>query len=263
MKTDSMKYLFAVFTLSVFSSTAQTDTLNQKDANGWKQGYWIVYGKDMPEKGYCDTCKIEEGPYLNDRKNGEWKLYHQNGFLRLSGPFENGRPKGPYVKYDQAGVMIQRGNIYESTCNGSILTDCVYVPDSGDNTQQPIVKIVQIDSVDIADPVEWLSPHTSPSATGGYMIETSSFRPHDFNHVYTGTHDLWLSGTFKNGYLWDGRQYIYDQAGELVRTEIWKNGKYRRDEIESCSKSVMLSNPIVEFSARSALALKYGRVYPG
>lgn len=89
---------------------AQSDTLNQTDANGLKQGHWIVYGKDMPDKGFCDTCKIEEGRFIDSKKNGQWILYNKNGQPRTLGHFVNGRPLGYYEKYDTLGRKIESGN---------------------------------------------------------------------------------------------------------------------------------------------------------
>ena len=56
----------------------QSDTLNQKDEQGRKQGYWIIYGKYKPEKGFCDSFKIEEGIYLDSRKHGSWIKYNDS-----------------------------------------------------------------------------------------------------------------------------------------------------------------------------------------
>lgn len=89
---------------------AQKDTLNQKDEQGLKQGYWIFYGKDFPEKGFCDSCKIEEGNYLDDRKDGIWTFYHMNDTIpRLMGTFVNGRPDGNYKKFYANGKIAEEG----------------------------------------------------------------------------------------------------------------------------------------------------------
>ena len=48
-------------------STATTDTINQKDSNNKKQGYWIRYYDD------AKTKVKEEGRYENNKKQGVWK----------------------------------------------------------------------------------------------------------------------------------------------------------------------------------------------
>ncbi|MBD3638894.1 MAG: hypothetical protein HUJ25_16190 [Crocinitomicaceae bacterium] len=75
-----------------------------------KQGYWIVYGRDNPSKGYPADGKIEEGYYEDDRKTGMWIKYHPDGVTpRLKGNYVNGRPNGPYIKIDDQGVVREEG----------------------------------------------------------------------------------------------------------------------------------------------------------
>src|SRR5687767_14379975 len=49
---------------------------NQHDYKGRKQGYWILYGKDYPSKGYPAEAKVEEGNYTDDQKDGEWIYFN-------------------------------------------------------------------------------------------------------------------------------------------------------------------------------------------
>ena len=82
--------LFATFfTISVYG---QTDTLNQIGPNGMKQGYWIITGKMQPEKGFCDTCRIAEWNYRDDRKVEEWIKYYPDGTVRLRGSYSTEKP---------------------------------------------------------------------------------------------------------------------------------------------------------------------------
>lgn len=95
---------------------------NQKDANGWKQGYWIFYGKDMPEKGYPAEGKVEEGNFKDDKKTGEWIMYHKDGATpRTKGVFENGRPKGPYTKFYDNGVVMEEGTFSNGKQSGTFV----------------------------------------------------------------------------------------------------------------------------------------------
>lgn len=95
---------------------------NQKDALG-KQGLWIIYGKDMPEKNYPPEGKIEEGHYKDDKKTGEWIMYHTDGITpRTKGNFENGRPKGAYVKFDETGAKKEEGTFANGKQSGAFTT---------------------------------------------------------------------------------------------------------------------------------------------
>lgn len=83
---------------------------NETDENGLKQGMWTIWGHMKPEKGYPENGKIEEGPYKDDRKNGEWIKYHKDGKTpRLVGMYVNNRPNGAYKKYYENGGIMEEG----------------------------------------------------------------------------------------------------------------------------------------------------------
>ncbi|MCB9224677.1 MAG: hypothetical protein R2780_00130 [Crocinitomicaceae bacterium] len=83
---------------------------NKTDENGLKQGMWTIWGHMAPEKGYPENGKIEEGPYKDDRKNGEWIKYHEDGKTpRLIGIYVNNRPNGAYKKYYENGGIMEEG----------------------------------------------------------------------------------------------------------------------------------------------------------
>ncbi|MFT4601948.1 MAG: antitoxin component YwqK of YwqJK toxin-antitoxin module [Arenicella sp.] len=110
--------LIIISLLFSLSSFGQSDTLNQKDAQGKKQGFWIITGEMKPEKGYCASCKIEEGTYLDDRKNGTWHKYYLEGGVRLEGTYVNNRPNGFYKKFYQSGCVMEMGN-FDTQCRSN------------------------------------------------------------------------------------------------------------------------------------------------
>lgn len=98
----------------------QDDKLNKKDENGKKQGRWLYLGKDKPQEGYPAEGKIEEGPYLDDRKEGTWIKYHTDGSTpKLKGEYKNNRPEGAYTKYFPNGKVREEGvferNLYQDS----------------------------------------------------------------------------------------------------------------------------------------------------
>lgn len=85
--------------------------INQKDTSGKKQGKWIYLGKDRPNKGFPSEGKIEEGDYKDDRKEGTWIKYYNDGVTpKLKGYYKNNRPEGEYVKLSPKGIVIEKGN---------------------------------------------------------------------------------------------------------------------------------------------------------
>jgi len=102
--------LFSFGTALANTTGDQDDNINKKDEQGRKQGKWIIYGKDRPESGIPANGKIEEGKYVDDRKEGIWIKYHDDGVTpKLKGEYENNRPKGQYTKYWPNGKVREIG----------------------------------------------------------------------------------------------------------------------------------------------------------
>jgi antitoxin component YwqK of YwqJK toxin-antitoxin module len=104
----------------VLAEYNQDEKINQKDGEGKKQGRWIYFGKDRPQEGYPAEGKVEEGPYVDDRKEGLWIKYHNDGVTpKLKGNYHNNRPEGDFVKIYPNGVVMERGtwerNLYKDS----------------------------------------------------------------------------------------------------------------------------------------------------
>ncbi len=98
----------------------QDEKLNQKDTQGKKQGKWIYFGKDRPAEGFPAEGKIEEGAYKDDRKEGIWIKYHNDGATpKLKGTYVNNRPQGSYTKLYPNGKVMEEGtferNLYQDS----------------------------------------------------------------------------------------------------------------------------------------------------
>ncbi len=120
------KLFFCIASIGVLSTSLafaehnQDDKINQKDSQGKKQGRWIYFGKDRPEEGFPNDGKIEEGPYKDDRKNGTWTKYYNDGTTpKLKGEYVNNRPQGSYIKYYPNGKIREEGtferNLYKDS----------------------------------------------------------------------------------------------------------------------------------------------------
>ncbi len=107
--------LFAFFSACIFAQTFEIDPFNKKDtinridAEGKKQGKWIVLGKSKMESCYPQNAIVEEGLYIDNKKSGIWKDYHCNGNLKTQITFQNGRPDGPASKYYETGKLKEEG----------------------------------------------------------------------------------------------------------------------------------------------------------
>jgi len=118
----SFLFLSLLFVSSNVLANDQDDKLNKVDTEGKKQGKWIYYGKDRPEEGYPANGKIEEGPYKDDRKEGLWIKYHNDGITpRLKGDYINNRSQGSYVKFHPNGKVKEKGSFDRNQYRDSLV----------------------------------------------------------------------------------------------------------------------------------------------
>jgi antitoxin component YwqK of YwqJK toxin-antitoxin module len=118
-----MKMFYLIIINFIGLNAISQDTLNQIDDFGKKQGHWIFYGKDKPEKGYPLEGKIEEGVYKDDRKNGNWIKYHKDGITpSLKLQYVNNRPNGYYEKYYPTGILREKGRFVRGKQQGEFLS---------------------------------------------------------------------------------------------------------------------------------------------
>ncbi len=68
-------------------------------------------------------------------------------------------------------------------------------------------------------------PHVIDPRVGKGMV----FQPNGFNKLYTKSDEIWIDGYFKSGQLKDGKVFLYDQDGVLLKVRVYKDGKYVSD----------------------------------
>jgi len=111
-KTSIMRYILFFLLLCSFNSYAQWksyiigvkgDTLNKVDNKGMKQGKWVSHFEGVREEpGY-----EEEGEYVNNRKEGGWRLYSTDGDLTGLENYRWGNKDGVCQYFNKAGELIR------------------------------------------------------------------------------------------------------------------------------------------------------------
>lgn len=120
----TLTYL-VVFILGVQFSYAQKyemykgDTINYEDASGLKRGYWMVTNKIKKLPDYGEDQLVEEGNYINNRKEGIWKSYYPNGKKKNEITYVNGRANGLSKFYYKSGLLSEEGNWVNGKWDGS------------------------------------------------------------------------------------------------------------------------------------------------
>ncbi|MDH4474064.1 MAG: hypothetical protein QE487_15760 [Fluviicola sp.] len=271
-----MKQLMILFFL-VCSMIGRSQTIDDRwisNCNNAKEGYYVWYGIDRPEMGIPDSGKIEEGTYINDRKEGIWIKYHTDGFTpKLIGEYDNNRPNGKCWTFYPTGQLKQSLYLIKSHYRDSLMSyhengvleyeafynengkeegrvnyyfpnkllKFTYISVNGVPTdtayrylESGILKesIIYDDKGTIKKTIVHNLDNTSsriperiPEGCGG----GNGFRPNGYNKVYNEDNEVWQDGMFKEGKLWEGKVYIYDQEGILVKLKIYKNGVYHSE----------------------------------
>lgn len=108
-----MRFLFTVIAL-VFSMTLMNAQnvqpgANVTDAAGLKQGRWTITAAEKNASGYPPEQIIEEGYYVDGRKDGIWKKYYSGGKLEHQLTFKNNKLHGKAIFYYKNGKVKEEG----------------------------------------------------------------------------------------------------------------------------------------------------------
>lgn len=85
------------------------DTINVTDANGKKQGKWVIKNATLHKPCYADDQTVEEGKYIDSKKTGPWKEYYCNKNIKSIITYENNRPQGYAKMYNDNGKIKEEG----------------------------------------------------------------------------------------------------------------------------------------------------------
>jgi antitoxin component YwqK of YwqJK toxin-antitoxin module len=255
---------------------------NKRNADGERQGKWIFTGKDYPHKNLPKTQKVEEGYYVNGRKEGVWIKYFANGGIQLKGTYNNNRPEGSFTRYYQNGQIAEQGEFRANGYKGLLLRyhengqlayranfnnqgqesgkvsyyhpngklALSYTVKNGEvkgqvsryNTSGQLQSSYQIapdgaisavqkanNQTAIAAPKPLATTNLYPPRLTNPKTKGLRFVANGYNKVYNNNDEIWMDGDFKNGQLFDGKVYDYDQDGILQKVRIYKLGKYHSD----------------------------------
>lgn len=90
-------------------SFSQNDTINYTDDQNKKQGYWIFTNKQKKLPGYQPNQKVEEGYYVNNKKDGKWVFYYRNGKKKHILFYQDGIPDGKATFFYKNGTVRETG----------------------------------------------------------------------------------------------------------------------------------------------------------
>lgn len=102
-------------TFEIFKS----DTINRIDVNGQKQGYWRFTNKIKKLPGYAEDQVVDEGNFINNKREGLWKEYYSTGKLKSEITYQENRKNGHARTYYKSGALQEEGNWLIGKWDGS------------------------------------------------------------------------------------------------------------------------------------------------
>jgi len=230
--------------------------------NGRKVGIWKTYypsgqikseithvsGRPKgPYKTYYENGQIEEqGNWALNKQTGNFKRYYENGQVSQNFTFnESGKRDGKQVYYHENGqVMIEGswaggkedGEIKEYFADGSVKSIRVFNGGQMDAskstfkepaTPQAAVKSEPEPVKDASNKVKTTVKVTSSVA----KPNTELFDGNGEHTLYNKDRQIFQKGLFKDGRLYNGKVYRYDDNGILTNIEMYQKGKYIGDGV--------------------------------
>ena len=105
---NKISTLICIVVCNLFSFS-QNDTINYTDDQNKKQGYWIFTNKQKKLPGYQPNQKVEEGYYVNNKKDGKWVFYYRNGKKKHILFYQDGIPDGKATFFYKNGTVRETG----------------------------------------------------------------------------------------------------------------------------------------------------------
>jgi antitoxin component YwqK of YwqJK toxin-antitoxin module len=108
-----MMRFFGMITALCMIGTLNGQTVNQKDAQGRKQGVW--------QKTYPKSRALEyKGQFKDDKPVGTFTYYYQSTKVKATIKHDEKTGRSEALMYQESGVIFARG-IYSRIASGSIM----------------------------------------------------------------------------------------------------------------------------------------------
>jgi len=222
-----------------------------------KEGVWIRYNldgvtpklkgeykNDRPTGSYSSGGNskrkkyenAEKGTFVNNQYRDSLIRFHSNGQVEYRAFYNQlGKEEGVVQYYYSNGQLEFRYNALNGTPTGT----ATRYYENGDQKE-----IIEYDTEGQVKKSTFFEMKHPPVSTIGATNETKmpplidpkhvdtngiDFKPNGTNKIYNLDKEIWLEGTFKNGQLWKGKEYVYDRDGILLNIRLYENGVYVSD----------------------------------
>ncbi len=186
---------------------------NNKENTVEEQGYWggKVY-KDKFIRYHSNGVIAQEKNFNAEGKaEGVQKYYYENGQVELEFNSSNGKNVGTATRYWPNGD-IKEIIEFDAEGNGKSSGEKAMV-------NPPVILDSEKEEQKVGDGIAAKGDENEAQKTGKGIVD-------GYHKTYNSNKDILMDGEFKNGKLFNGKHYIYDEYGLLEKIEVYKNGKY-------------------------------------
>ncbi len=224
-----------------------------------EEGEFVRSRKTGLWKKYWESGKLRsEITYVRGRPSGEYVTYFKNGNIEEKSSWGNGKQNGTYEMYYENGQLMKKKEFSEegkstgkveyfyengqkelefSTVNGVEEGEATWYFENGD---VKIKKDFTGGTVTSEEKFERVNPAYVPKTpkkeikgpkASGVENEAQGGKVGkdivDGHHItYDSDKNILMEGEFKNGRLYNGKHYLYDEFGLLEHIDIYKKGVF-------------------------------------
>lgn len=250
-----MKRFYCILTLLIICFHAYIfaqNAENKVDSRGYKTGYWIHNSPD-------GKVKLEEGNYVDDKKDGVWKAYFPDGKIKHEITYIKGAAKGYAKMYYADGTLREEGTwneicwvgdyryyypngqaayVWKYNRQGKREGEQRYYWENGkpkyrgeweNGKVKTNVEVYDSTGTMIQNRIYKDGAFTESLETNSSFLNSdktySTFTGTGWNTMYRLDMQIDQKGYFEEGKLIKGESYEYDDNGKLRQIKVYEKGK--------------------------------------
>ncbi len=190
---------------------------NVREQGYWKGNKWVGDYKFFYENG--NPMYIWHFNQYG-RRDGEQKYFYDNGKLMLVGTWKDGKEYGTLKEYYKNGRIKKISHWQDGELNGEVIE---YYPDG-----QPKIKRYFVKGQEKIEQTVYYAHVTAKPKPDSDTVSKDYYRQFTGTgkfKFYNDKGQVISEGYFRNGVLYNGKRYIYDRNGKLIRIAIIREGK--------------------------------------
>jgi antitoxin component YwqK of YwqJK toxin-antitoxin module len=186
---------------------------NKREEGTWKNNKWVGDYKYYYKNG---NIRNEWSYNQNGQRTGTQKYYYENGQLMIEGVWENGKEAGLITEYHEDGSVKSERKFL----NGKI--DIAATKNYKPQEKEGKVTIAKKEKLE-EQPKEAISK--TVTIRKAEAAKESPWNGTGDRQFLNKKGQVVREGYFENGYLMDGKVYMYTAEGKKFRTTVYKGGR--------------------------------------